>query len=260
MVITAKYAGKCHKCGGAIDPGEQINWQRGQGAEHVECPQDPKPAPDTWRTSRGQGYGGQDYTEGEIVFCKGYEAHDGTMVSDRWGTVVKTWSRYIREDGMSFGVGDEQGYLYCATLRPSTEEEITTEKQRRAKIAEAKATKAKQADAVRQLHRLWETVPEAQRERPKTEFAAIAKSGTLYEFEPKSILYGGGWWLVLTDEGPVWLIFNNGHDGDDWSRNNISTWGAGAIGIKLPATCRPEAIRLLDESNVVPKSQQGEVD
>ena len=53
-------------------------------------------------------------------------------------------------------------------------------------------------------------------------------------------IYGGGWQIVI-DERYVWLVDNNGMDGDDWSRNNIRTGGAGAIGRYLPRTDELEA-------------------
>lgn len=37
MTITAKYAGKCSVCGGAIHVGSQIEWAKGAGSKHVGC-------------------------------------------------------------------------------------------------------------------------------------------------------------------------------------------------------------------------------
>jgi hypothetical protein len=48
------------------------------------------------------------------------------------------------------------------------------------------------------------------------------------------IIYGGGEWYVLQEKEKMWHVQNNGMDGDDWSRNNIRTGGAGAIGRMLP--------------------------
>jgi len=48
-------------------------------------------------------------------------------------------------------------------------------------------------------------------------------------------VYGGGYRVTL-DDSYVWLVENNGMDGDDWSLNNIRPWGAGAIGRRLPRT------------------------
>jgi hypothetical protein len=46
-------------------------------------------------------------------------------------------------------------------------------------------------------------------------------------------IYGGGKWLhVLGND--LYVVHNNGADGDDWGRNNYQTGGAGAICIKKP--------------------------
>lgn len=41
MTITAKYAGTCRECGGRIEEGETVDWVRGEGTAHVECPTAP---------------------------------------------------------------------------------------------------------------------------------------------------------------------------------------------------------------------------
>lgn len=46
MTITAKFPGKCRKCGAAIEVGEQIEWIKGVGSEHVSC--DPNAELDHW--------------------------------------------------------------------------------------------------------------------------------------------------------------------------------------------------------------------
>jgi len=35
--IKARYKGRCRVCGGEINPGDEIEWSRSQGAAHVEC-------------------------------------------------------------------------------------------------------------------------------------------------------------------------------------------------------------------------------
>lgn len=45
--------------------------------------------------------------------------------------------------------------------------------------------------------------------------------------------YGGGDWFVVGDTH-IWFVRNNGSDGDDWSRNNVTTGGAGGIGWRVP--------------------------
>jgi len=37
LSITAKFPGRCHKCTGSIDPGQQIYWAKGEKPRHVEC-------------------------------------------------------------------------------------------------------------------------------------------------------------------------------------------------------------------------------
>lgn len=39
MTMTARYAGKCSKCGGRVLPGQQIDWNKGTHAtQHIACP------------------------------------------------------------------------------------------------------------------------------------------------------------------------------------------------------------------------------
>lgn len=49
---------------------------------------------------------------------------------------------------------------------------------------------------------------------------------------PENIYGGGQWWII--QKNWIWKIQNNGHDGDDWSMNNVNTGGAGAIGVRVP--------------------------
>ncbi len=46
-------------------------------------------------------------------------------------------------------------------------------------------------------------------------------------------VYGSGDRFVIGD-GHIWYVKNNGMDGDNWSANNVSTGGAGAIGWRVP--------------------------
>lgn len=48
-------------------------------------------------------------------------------------------------------------------------------------------------------------------------------------------IYGGGFWMHADDKF-LYLVQNNGMDGDDWSRNNYGTGGAGAICMRAPLT------------------------
>lgn len=57
--------------------------------------------------------------------------------------------------------------------------------------------------------------------------AARLPKVTLLDWEGPNI-YGGGRWLHVDGED-LYLVQNNGMDGDDWSRNNYGTGGAGAM-------------------------------
>lgn len=48
-------------------------------------------------------------------------------------------------------------------------------------------------------------------------------------------IYGSGMYFIKKD-GYLYFIKNNGMDGDDWSRNNFETAGAGAIATRLQIT------------------------
>lgn len=53
MTITAKYAGKCNRCGGQTEVGDMIDWQKGKGASHVNCPKAKSNDDDCYRCSKG---------------------------------------------------------------------------------------------------------------------------------------------------------------------------------------------------------------
>lgn len=60
----------------------------------------------------------------------------------------------------------------------------------------------------------------------------LSIDGQAYHVENKGHnIYGGGVGYIVTDNA-IWKIENNGMDGDDWSRNNYQTGGAGAIAMK----------------------------
>jgi hypothetical protein len=70
-------------------------------------------------------------------------------------------------------------------------------------------------------------------------------SGREIMLDNSGIVYGGGSWVVIEPDGHhFWFVQNNGADGDDWSRNNVITGGAGAMGFRLPLT--EEAKVLID--------------
>ncbi len=214
--FSARYAGECADCNNQIEPGQMARYRYPEKVLcHLKCsPSEPaESAPYT--LSGGSGYGCHGWHKGQIVRVKPdrYEGHEYLYV-------VSASSRYVREEGMSFGVGDEQGHLYTAKCRAATETESAP---LRAEIADRKdrqnATKRKEEIAVK---------IQAEGDLPEG----------IYEPQGKRLLdtqnlYGGGDWFVVGADY-IWYIRNNGADGDDWSRNNVRTGGAGAIGWRVP--------------------------
>ena len=132
--ITTKFPGGCIKCAGSIAAGEVVNWEDGK-TWHITCPAqqliEPASASEPGTIRRGSGYGGRPYTVGAIVRL----SRQGDP--DRFGVVVTATQVHIREDGLSYGVGGESGYVYRAEVRPATPEETAAEQARLAAIQAA---------------------------------------------------------------------------------------------------------------------------
>jgi len=226
MVITARYAGKCGKCGGKITPGASINWERGRDASHVQCPiAKPKPVSSelTWRLSGGEGYGYTGWTQAQIVhsnerlLARGYP---------EWLYVLSAGSQYYREEGMSFGVGDESGRVYWADCRQATPEEAAPAM---AALEERQAARARAQEL--------ESIIAEFRSAGEMPHCVLAPEGQrlLDTFD----VYGGGSTFIIGADD-VWFIQANGADGDDWSRSNAVI----GIGYRV-AKDAPVAVRLL---------------
>ncbi len=220
MTITAKYPGRCTECGGAIKPGDRIDWDRNTKAtRHVECPKKAEEGP--YRLSGGSGYGDNGWTVGQVLRNSKMAIDQG---EPEYLVVVTEGHRYYREDGMSFGVGDEQGYAYWATCREATAEEAQSLIEKR-QAAERKANALKVLKETAKEIRTTGEKPE-DKHRPEGETVNIGQGQNIY---------GGGEWFVVGQEH-IWYVRNNGADGDYWAANNVVTGGAGAIGWRVPAT------------------------
>lgn len=218
MVIRAKFNSRCPSCGQFISAGEEIEWERGKKATHVECPSTPKTADHdgpTYKIHGGSGYGCHGWTEGQVI------AHNREG-DPAFLFVLSATSRYFEEDGLSFGVGDDRGRIYYATCREATEEESAP---LRAKIAEVQRKRAAQAE----LSKLAAHVRETGEQPPKWQ----SPEGEIL-FDTQTIYGGGDWWVVGSEE--IWYVQNNGGDGDCWAVNNVRTGGAGAIGWRITRT------------------------
>ena len=166
--------------------------------------------------SNGSGYGGSPYKTGETIRSNRKDLPE-------YVTVIRASQRYYGEDGMSFGVGDDSGYVYTATVREATREEAAPVRARE----EAKKAR-KQAKEI-----LLSIAREIRENGDRPELQG-APAGVRIDMpgNPENI-HGGGEWFVIGQDR-VWHVRNNGADGDDWSANNIRTGGAGAIGFAIP--------------------------
>lgn len=166
--------------------------------------------------SNGSGYGGSPYKTGETIRSNRKDLPE-------YVTVIRASQRYYGEDGMSFGVGDDSGYVYTATVREATREEAAPVR------AREEAKKAR-----KQAKEMLLSIAREIREKGDRPELQGAPAGVRIDMpgNPENI-HGGGEWFVIGQDR-VWHVRNNGADGDDWSANNIRTGGAGAIGFAIP--------------------------
>jgi hypothetical protein len=177
----------------------------------------------------GSGYGATRWTVGEIVHNDARRIATG---EPEWLYVLTETQQYFREDGLSFGVGDDRGYVYRATCRAATAEESA-----QARSEEARFTDELNRQA--QLRRYGDGMM-VHGERPDGQHRPEGRTIPIGEGQNG---YGGGSWFVVGPEY-VWYVKNNGADGDMWAANNVETGGAGGIGWRLARAANPAHARL----------------
>lgn len=135
-------------------------------------------------------------------------------------------SYYHSSDGFSFGVLNEQWYSVKAKNISDTE----TGK----KMINDENNKKLRADLKHAYEKACQDLE-----------YAVRRNGSIYTYEgDKSVddipgetildtfnAYGGGI-IIRYTEDTVWLIINNGGDGDAWGTNNLRTGGAGAYAFR----------------------------
>ena len=172
----------------------------------------------------GEGYGGRPYRVGQTLatwWWDGNDRREGIV------TIVACRSRYYNEDGMSFGVGDEQGYVYEAWARLATPEEA-------APILAARAAREARRQAKDHLRHAF---AEPGVRPPKGTFTV---AGRRYRDTSLPGPYGDLYadeYVVDSDQQIVWRVIYNGRDGDDWSLNNLPA----SIATRFPLTPEREA-------------------
>ncbi len=220
MNLRARYTGTCSVCGRPIQAGEDAEWDKAtRTIRHPSCTPG-SAAQETYALHGGSGYGCHGWRVGQTLRID--RSHPGRQHWPEYVTIVRATSRYIRDDGMSFGVGEDSGHLYAARARAATPEEV-------APVQEALRCRDRR-DAGRQaLQALADTVQHTG-ERPPGQNAPEGERW----FDTQDLEGGGNWWII--GDTWIWYVLNNGMDGDDWSQNNVRTGGAGAIGWRLPRT------------------------
>jgi len=160
---------------------------------------------------------------------------------------IKEYFLYASEDDELGGDADDET-LGWVTTNPEVVEktlnvktELTIDAQQ--KRAEQKKQQRKEHQEIQQ--EIIDAFRDAEKPDPRVEQPEYSKKfrrgseKMLVEGERiddpfyRQNLYGGGqWWVIQPDY--IWLVRNNGADGDDWSQNNVETGGAGAIGVRVP--------------------------
>lgn len=234
-VITAQYKGVCTRTGRAYQPGARI--ARDSFGYYLDGTPDPG---GDLRLAGGSGYDCGGWTVGEVVWLDPSLAERQNGNPGQAVVITRASRRYVREDGLSFGVGDDSGYLYAALARPATPEEAAPLIARREASRQALERRRRRDAGLRQLFQ----APQADGEVPGG-YHRLTEGRRLKIGEGFTI-YGGGEELhVEPGAQAVWHLRNNGMDGDSWGANNVATGGAGAIGLRLPVT--PERHAFLSE-------------
>jgi hypothetical protein len=184
-----------------------------------------------------------------------FEEKESEIADKERGAPQKQDKRPNRKPGYCYTCGGEvepgDGYLvdvYDEKMNDYDGGFVTKVKHSDPKVCEAakeakkiRTQKAKtQADARQNLEKLCEKSEHyvsGKGHKPQGETIDISDS--------RLQISGGGVWVVIEPgEKNFWYVRNNGSDGADWSLNNVSTGGAGAIGYRLPYT--EEAKILID--------------
>jgi len=175
------------------------------------------PGEPTYRLHGGSGYGCHGWHAGQVTRNRAGDIEKG---EPEFLFVLSSSQKFFREDGLSFGVGDESGYVYTAQCLAATEAES-------APLRAELAAQAARAEARRRLRALTE-MAQARGVRPEP-WQPFPQGEKLHN---AFTIYGGGDCWVIAADG-IWYLKNNGGDGDCWAENNIRTGGAGAIGWRL---------------------------
>ena len=150
MTIIAKFPGTCRKCGQAIKAGQEINWEKGAGSEHVTCPTSTtKPATNAASTQPAPAGILKVFTSrdrGAISTGYAFRTKDGQIL-----TAIHVASRWISQreidDQDDFRQGGDPFWEYRATCREATPEEAAPIIEK-ARVQAVRATARKRLDEI----------------------------------------------------------------------------------------------------------------
>lgn len=257
--IVAKYPGVCSACGARFPAGTTIEWGGPRQSRHAVCPKgagghaaaaklDKGPdtaskeaAPITLTYDRGRFRPEIDSDVGR-AFRVGFGAHKGKVV-----TVVSQRRQWIPEDGLSFGLSDDQGWLLTLYCREATPEEAE-------KVKAEEASKQAERDAVNARKEAERKALESERDRVLALLAGLVCAGESWDrdsvvdktVKPEVVgAWDSGFYNVsvqkvqCVDGSTGYIRFSNGHDDfrSDFHANRAiveASWRA--LAERLPLT------------------------
>ncbi len=167
---------------------------------------------------------------------------------ETWRKIAKYFEKFEKDEEDSLD-GELYGWL---TAQPEAVEKILNVKEeltlayRKEQAKKRKEEKKKKAqelqEKLNEIEKAFENAeyPDPEKEapgeaaqfRPGYEKMRVDGEEIQHPINPENLHGGGEWWVIQPEW--IWHIRNNGHDGDDWGRNNVNTGGAGAIGVRVP--------------------------
>ena len=181
QAFRAKYSARCHDCGKSIYASQLVRYRYpGKKICHADCTAAKNQAAAAkaeapYSLGGGSGYGCRGWSVGQIVRAapklqeKGYP---------EWLYVVRAPKRFYHEDGLSVGVGADEGYSYSAACRAATDAEAAPAKAKYEEYLRREQAKAR-------LKRLTETI-----EAGEYPAGPVIPEGRRF-FDSQTI-YGGG--------------------------------------------------------------------
>lgn len=154
---------------------------------------------------------------------------------DTWRKIAKYFEKFEKDEEAALD-GELRGWL---TAQPGAVEKILNVREELTLSYRKEQAKKRREEEEKKANELKEKLDEIgmafeNAEYPDPENNKMRVEGEVIQhpLNPENVYGGGEWWVI--QENWIWHIRNNGHDGDNWSANNVNTGGAGAIGHRVP--------------------------